>query len=207
MIMQFYDVIDKRRTIREFSPETVPEEKTKRVITAGLKAPTYNHLREWDFILIKDESVRHRIVLTDQIQDDYTDDELQKTFGDHDPIAREMYINAIPKQKRMILTAPEVMIVIFKPKTRVADSKRIYDLNCLASVWCCVQNILLAMAEEDLYGVTFVPKHTDNLKVLLRIPDELEIASIIPFGFKADHATPLRQKEVDLSGKIHLNKW
>ena len=35
----------------------------------------------------------------------------------------------------MILDAPTVAIVVFKPKTRIEDAKRIYDLNCLASVW------------------------------------------------------------------------
>jgi nitroreductase len=205
--MQFYNVIDKRRTIRDFSPEGVPEIKIHRIIEAGLKAPTYNHLREWDFILIKDTWVRRKIIFTDQIQDEYSEDELQKIFKDHDSAAKEMYINALPKQKRMILTAPEVLVVIFKPKTKVSDSKRVYDLNCLASVWCCIENILLAMAEEDLYGVTFVPQHTEKLNVLLGIPDELEIASIIPFGYKADDVEILKQKVIDISARIHLNKW
>jgi nitroreductase len=205
--MEFYDVIEKRRTIRGFSPEIVPKEKILKILEAGLKAPTYNHLREWDFILISDDSIRQNIVSSEKMPDGYEIDELQRTFKDHDIVAKEMYIDALPKQKRMILTAPEVLIVVYKPKTKVVESSRIYDLNCLASVWCCIENILLAMAEENLFGVTFVPQYTDQLKSALGIPSELEVAAIIPFGYKGHNAKQLKQKEINLHCKIHYNHW
>lgn len=205
--MEFYNVIEKRRTIREFSSQSVPVDKITRIIEAGLKAPTYNHLREWDFIFINNKSVRINIIETEKIPDSYKNDELKNTFKEHDTIAKEMYLDALPKQKRMILTAPEVLVVVYKPKTQVAASQRVYDLNCLASIWCCIENILLAMAEEDLFGVTFVPKHADKIKSTLGIPFELEVASIIPFGYKADHAKILKQKGIVLHEKIHYNRW
>lgn len=205
--MEFYNIIDKRRTIRDFSDKPVPKDKVLRILEAGLKAPTYNHLREWDFILIENKSVRLDIVAAEKIPEKYEIDELKKIFMNHDAIAKEMYFNALPKQKRMILSAPELLIVVFKPKTTVLESKRVYDLNCLSSVWCCIENILLAMAEENLFGVTFVPQYTDDLKKTLNVPDNLEIAAIIPFGYKSDYAGILRQKGINLKEKIHFNKW
>jgi nitroreductase len=205
--MEFYDVIDKRTTVREFSPLPVPKEKILKIIETGLKAPTYNHLREWDFILISKESVRLDLISVEKIPDSYQIEELNNAFKGYDTVAKEMYIDALPKQKRMLLTAPELMVVVFKPKTKVAESKKIYDLNCIASIWCCIENILLAMAEEDLFGVTFVPQHTEKLKSILQIPIDLEIASIIPFGYKADNAKILKQKEINLHDKIHYDAW
>ncbi len=35
--MVFYEVIEKRRTIRDFENETIPEEVVERIISAGLK--------------------------------------------------------------------------------------------------------------------------------------------------------------------------
>ncbi len=41
--MEFYDVVTKRRTIREFLDKEVDFETIKRILEAGNKAPTWNH--------------------------------------------------------------------------------------------------------------------------------------------------------------------
>lgn len=80
-------------------------------------------------------------------------------------------------------------------------------MNCLASVWCCIENILLSLAEHDVLGVTFIPKNTDKVKDILTVPDELEVAAIIPFGYKAKDSKIIEQKEIDLKARIHINGW
>jgi nitroreductase len=47
--------VEKRRTVRDFQSKPVEDEKLNKVLTAGLKDPTHNHLSEWEFILIKDD--------------------------------------------------------------------------------------------------------------------------------------------------------
>ena len=44
--MEFYDVVDARRTVRDFKDEPIDPEVIKRIIAAGMKAPTNDHLRE-----------------------------------------------------------------------------------------------------------------------------------------------------------------
>jgi len=118
-----------------------------------------------------------------------------------------MYLDAVPKQKKMILSAPELLVVVYKPKTQVSVSKRVYDLNCLASVWCCIENILLSLAENDVHGVTFIPQNTCAIKKVLNIPEELEVAAIIPFGYQAADAKIYPQKEVNLVERLHIDIW
>ncbi|GLB31450.1 hypothetical protein LAD12857_33730 [Lacrimispora amygdalina] len=204
--MEFKQVIDKRRTIREFSNEIVPNEIIVQSLEAGLKAPSYNHLKQWDFIMVRDSKIRLALTQTEEMIEELSSDLLQ-AFENHDSLAKAMYLDAIPKQKRMILTAPELLVVVYKPKTLVKDSNRIYDLNCLASVWCCIENILLSLAEHDVLGVTFIPKNTDKVKDILAVPDELEVAAIIPFGYKAEDSKIIEQKEIDLKTRIHINVW
>ncbi len=84
--------------------------------------------------------------------------ELERAFEGHDPLAKGMYLNAIPKQEKMILTAPELLVVAYKPKTQVSESKTVYDLNCLASVWCCIENILLTLADSGVLVLPLLPK-------------------------------------------------
>lgn len=205
--MDIYSIIDKRRTIRSFSDKKVEKETIFKVLSAGLKAPTYNHLREWDFMLINDSKTRMEIIEVENIPDKHDMEVLNKSFEGHDVLAIEMYLDAIPKQKAMILKAPELLVVVFKPKTKIIDSSSIYDLNCLASVWCCIENILLAMANEDLYGVTYIPQNTSRLKSILNIPQELEIATLIPFGYKPENINFVKQKNVSIEQKLHFNKW
>lgn len=52
--MEFYDVIKKRTTVREWKDRDISMETVKRILNAGLKAPTHNHLREWEFIVLHD---------------------------------------------------------------------------------------------------------------------------------------------------------
>ena len=51
--MEFYDVIEKRRTVRDFDPEDIPNEVIERIISAALKAPTNDHMRDWHYIIVK----------------------------------------------------------------------------------------------------------------------------------------------------------
>lgn len=205
--MEFYQVIERRRTVRDFADTAVEADKIRRILTAGLKAPTYNHLREWSFILVNDPRVRLQIVQAEGLPDHTHPDELRRSLANHDLAAKEMYLDAIPKQKRMLLAAPELVVVAYQPKTPVADSKRIYDLNGFASVWCCIENILLAMAAENLCGVTFIPQNTDELRTVLRMPDGWEIAVLIPFGYRAQNVRILPQKDIQLRDKLHINRW
>jgi nitroreductase len=61
-MLELYETVEKRRTVREFQQKSVEEEKLLRVLSAGLRAPSHNHLREWEFILIKDFEQRKRVV-------------------------------------------------------------------------------------------------------------------------------------------------
>ena len=51
--MEFYDVINKRKTAREWQKKDVPMEMLERLIDAGLAAPSNNHLREWEFVILR----------------------------------------------------------------------------------------------------------------------------------------------------------
>ena len=42
--MEFYDVIESRRTVREFVNKEVDFEAIRRILEAGNKAPTWNHI-------------------------------------------------------------------------------------------------------------------------------------------------------------------
>jgi nitroreductase len=205
--MEFRDVIAKRKTIRDFQTKEVSTTIIDYAIENGFKAPTYNHLRDWDFIIIKSLESKLKLIESENLEKTIDIGELERLFMNEEPVMKEMYMDAIPKQKKMILEAPYVVIVVFKPKTKIEEAKRIYDLNCLASVWTCIENFLLSLAEYNVYGVTFIPQNIEMIKEKLGIPDGLEIASIIPIGYMADNASILKQKTIDIAKRKHYERW
>lgn len=204
--MELKDAIMRRRSLRDFSAQPVPRELVEEALAAGLKAPSYNHLKEWDFVLVNDPGVRLALTQTEPMTEQLSE-ELRQQFAGYDETARAMYFDAIPKQKRMLLRAPELLVVVYKPKTQVAASQTVYDLNCLASVWCCIENILLSLAAHDVFGVTFIPQNSSAVKQALNIPHALEVAALIPFGYKAATAKQFSQTEVRLSERLHTDGW
>ena len=51
--MELYEVLEKRRTYRDYSDREVSDEILKRVIGAAFKAPTNDHLRQFEFIVVR----------------------------------------------------------------------------------------------------------------------------------------------------------
>jgi nitroreductase len=109
-------------------------------------------------------------------------------------------------QEKMILTAPELLLVCFKIIRPLRSCETLFDLNCLASAWAAVENILLSMAAEGLYGVTMVPFKTEKLKQLLKIPEDYEVATFIPMGYP-NKEYEIKQIEVSSEDRIHIDEW
>ena len=205
--IEFYETFSRRRSVREFQPRPVEAEKIRRVLEAGLKAPSHNHLREWEFILLKDIERRKEVLALEPSSHDFTAREINKwTDGVTDKLEKGMYLNALPIQKRMLISAPELLIVCFKMRKSLEDCETLFNLNSFASVWACIENILLAMAAEGLYGVTKIPYETTNLKKKLGVPEDYEVAAIIPIGYPQEEYF-VKQKTFLLKEKMHYDKW
>ena len=51
--MEFNEVLEKRRTYRDYSDREVSDEIINKVISAAFKAPTNDHLRQFEFVVIR----------------------------------------------------------------------------------------------------------------------------------------------------------
>ena len=60
--MEFYDVIKKRRSVRDFIPDkTVPDEVLNRILDAGRLAPSASNRQPWKFLAIRDSHLRRKV--------------------------------------------------------------------------------------------------------------------------------------------------
>ena len=51
--MEFYEVLKARHTVRRFTGEAIEDAVLHRILQAGLSAPSNDHLRQWEFVVIR----------------------------------------------------------------------------------------------------------------------------------------------------------
>ncbi len=56
--MNIYEAIEKRRSVRSFRDEDISEKKLKRVLEAGILAPSAHNSQEYKFVVVKDAEKR-----------------------------------------------------------------------------------------------------------------------------------------------------
>lgn len=148
--MELYNAIEKRRTVRDFENEVIPEEAIERIISAALKAPTNDHMRDWHYIVIRD---RNTVVkLLEIIPKGISEQDMEQLLKDwnlNDGDQQALYRNAVPKQHRMLLDASVVVIPLLKQKTDILHPDNISHLNGFASIWCSIENMFLASTAEE----------------------------------------------------------
>ena len=208
--MDFYDVIDKRRTIRDFTDENIPIDVIKRIIEAAFKAPTNDHMRDWEYIIIKDKEVIKKALKT--VPNGISDkdmDALIKDWNLNDELQQACYREAVPKQYKMFIDANIVIIPLLQEKVDIMHPQELGHLNGFASIWCSIENLLLAATNEG-YGCSLrIPRDNEPevLKETLNIPDGYFIPCILGMG-KMDATKPTnKQKEIDINSRIHYNKF
>ena len=60
--MNFFDLIDKRRSVRKFSNERIPEEVITKALKAALLAANSSNLQPWEFYWVKDSNNKDDLI-------------------------------------------------------------------------------------------------------------------------------------------------
>jgi nitroreductase len=208
--MDVYEAIAARKTIRDFADREIEPDLIKKLLAAGFNAPTNNHMREWHFVILQDRA-RRKALLDAAIQPTSRRGaiDIVNRWGLTDEKQRELYIEGIPKQYNMLYTAGALIFPCYCQPGDVLQPRDLSALNAFASIWCCVENILVAAAAEGIFGVTRIPFEPE--RVLLReffsLPAGYEVPCYLALGYPAGTAARARQVEIDLDERIHLNAW
>ncbi|MCH5324304.1 MAG: nitroreductase family protein [Eubacterium sp.] len=208
--MDFYDVVNKRRTIRDFENVPIDDETISRIIDAGMKAPTNDHMRDWHFIVIKDKRVVYRLI--EKIPMKVSNEEVNAILRDwnlNDICQQNAYKNAIPKQYQMLAEASCVIIPLFKQKTDILHPDNLSHFNGLASIWCCIENMFLAITAEGYSSALRIPLGDEEnwARTVLNYPKEYLMPCFIAVGKPAENLVEIKQKEYSLNDVIHNDVW
>lgn len=209
-MMTVYEAIAARRTVRDFEDRKIEPDLLHRIIAAGLQAPTNDHMREWEFVIIDDMTARLNVI--GKVNFNYTAEDAKgivDNWGLIDENQRAMYINAIPKQYRMLANAGSLIVPLFRQDEPLLSPKNLSALNPFASIWLCIGNMLLAAASEGIFGVTRIPfdEEITHIRAALDIPSNYEIPCYLALGYPAKDAPINVKQAVEVEQRIHLNRW
>ena len=199
--MNFYDVINKRRTIRQFDQEEIPKEILERIINAGLKAPTGGGKKDVELVIITEKDII--LDLAKFINSSPYKIKEPKT------LQQEMLKIAHPLQKSMVEESTCVILVVYRQKHEFSDTPNNFGLQEYASAWTLIENILLAATYEGLGTGIHVPvqKEVQQIKEFMNIPYNYYFPAMIMLGYTAENAVLPKQIEADVNNIVHWNKF
>lgn len=209
--MDFYQVLERRRTIRDFSGREVTDEVLEKILSAAFKAPTNDHLRQFEFVVVRGrENIARLVSPVTENTETIQQTGLKAAAEVMDKDEHAMFVDALPKQQRMLMQSDCLVLPFFRqkdcPLCRPAGQS---SLNYFASAWAAVENILLAATAEGLACAFRIPigNEPEHVKRIVGAPDEYEFTCFLAIGYAAENAHICKQKEIRAADRIHKNSW
>lgn len=173
----FAEDMKSRRSIRNFSDESVPLHVVRRAVEIAGTAPSGAHKQPWTYVVITDPDVKKRIreaaefeerrFYTERAPDDWLDD--LKPFG-------------TTWRKPMLEDAP-VLVAVFARVHSADDTKHYYVKE---SVGISVGMFLAALHVGGLCALTHTPSPMRFLGEILERPEYERPYLLIPVGYPVD---------------------
>lgn len=167
-------------------------------------------MRDWHFIVIKDKATVLRLIK--RIPEQVSDEEINAILRDwnlNDTCQQNAYKDAIPKQHKMLADAACVIIPLFRQKTNIMHPQNLSHLNGFASIWCCLENMFLAITAEGYASVLRIPLGDEGewARKVLNFPEDYLMPCFVAVGKPDANAVLVEQKEYSLAERIHKNVW
>jgi 5,6-dimethylbenzimidazole synthase len=170
-----YKCIFNRRDVRgEFLPEPIPDEVMARILKAAHHAPSVGFMQPWDFVLVRDPTVKRRI---------------HAAFEAAQAEATAMFEGERARAYRAlklqgILEAPlGLCVTCDRSRNGPVVLGRTHQPEMdLYSAVCAVQNLWLAARAENVgVGWVSILRH-DDLRAALGIPEEIQPIAYLCLG-------------------------
>lgn len=208
--MEFDKVLEKRRTYRDYSDREVSDEILNKVIEAAFKAPTNDHLRQLEFVVVRGRDNISKVIapLAKNMEAFKTLVHEVDETGDKDKMA--MFADALPKQQKMLMESGLLILPFFRQRqSPLLHPTEQSSLNYFASAWMSMENMVLEATNHGLGCVFHIPvaDEVEKIKEIVNAPDGYEFTCLFSMGYPAENAFLPKQKEIDIQERIHINKF
>lgn len=176
----FYEHMNRRRTVRAFSSDPIPDEVIDHILLTASTAPSGAHKQPWFFAVIKSAEMKARIreAAEKEERENY---ERRMSQAWLDDLAK-FGTDAV---KPHIEDAPAI-IVVFKQNYRVVDGEKQKNYYVNESVGLATGLLIAAIHNAGLATLTHTPSPMGFLNEILERPKNETPILLMPIGYPAD---------------------
>lgn len=173
---EFYEFVNKRRSIREFSDKPIPFEVIQNIIMSASTAPSGAHKQPWTFCLISNKELKRKIreAAEKEEYDSYNGRMSEEWLQDLLPFGTDW-------NKPFIETVPWI-IVVFKRAFEYVDGKKWQNYYVNESVGIACGMLINAIHHAGLATLTHTPSPMKFLTDILERPDNERPYLLLPVG-------------------------
>ena len=179
----YLNALKNRRSIREFSNETVSEKLIMNIIATASSAPSGANKQPWKFVLVKDPKIKTeiRIAAENEEKENY-----KRRFPDE--WLKDLNQFGTDWHKEFLEVAP-YLIVIFKQVYGIEDEKHTKNYYVNESVGIASGFLLTAIHNAGLAALTHTPSPMGFLEKILKRPKNERAFLLIPVGYPKEGTT------------------
>ena len=197
---EFFDLMNRRRSVRDFSTEAPPRECVELAIKTAASAPSGAHHQPWRFVLIDDPDLKKAIR-------EAAEEEERENYDNRFP---PEWLHALAElgttgDKPFLEDAP-YLVVVFKESYGVDEkSDKITNYYVNESVGIACGMFIAALHTMGLVTLTHTPSPMGFLSQLLNRPPNEKPYILFPVGYPAEGAMVPDLKRKSFSEVVQRN--
>jgi nitroreductase len=180
----FYEEMQRRRTVRHFSHRSVPREIIENCLRAAITAPSGANVQPWHFVVVADLFVKRQIreAAEEREREFYTKHAPQEWLEALTPLDT----NA---QKPFLEIAPYLVIIFVQRYGLAPNGEKIKHYYVQESVGIATGILITAIHHAGLVCITYTPNPMNFLNDILKPPANERPFLILATGYPADDVT------------------
>lgn len=190
---EFYQLMDRRRSLRTFSDRSVPREVIEDIIRTASTAPSGAHMQPWTFCAVSSAHIKSKIreAAEKEEYENYHGRMSERWLKDLEPFGTDHI-------KPFLETVPW-LIVVMKRSYEMVDGEKKNNYYATESVGLATGFLLAAIHNAGLVSLTHTPSPMNFLSEVLERPKNEKPFLLIPVGYPADNAEvpDLKRKSLD----------
>ena len=177
----FYEDMDSRRSVREFSDKAVPKAVIENLIKTASTAPSGAHKQPWTFCVIENPEIKKQIRIAAEQEEllSYESRMSSDWLEDLKPLGTDWH-------KPFLETAPYLIVVFKRSYEFDVDGNKKTNYYVQESVGIAVGFLLSAIHNAGLVSLTHTPSPMNFLTKTLKRPINEKPFLLIPVGYPAE---------------------